>query len=93
MPHWVGLGPGHAVGMTFLCPHCRQIRLGIAFDPPIGGEILDTIIGPRLTLTHTDMKVWKRSGGETFETICLSPSIDTSEHGHWHGFIVNGEVK
>jgi hypothetical protein len=34
---------------------------------------------------------WKRSG-EAFETLSLSPSIDASNAGHWHGFIKNGEV-
>ena len=88
-PHWVGLAPGHAIGITFLCPHCQKIRLGVAFDVPIGGELLDTFIGPRLVTDS--LKKWHRTG-ETFETLCLTPSIDASQFEHWHGYITNGEV-
>lgn len=100
-PHWVGLMPGHAIGITFLCPHCRQCRIGVPFDEPIGGEKLESIIGRDLTVhLHSQKKFladlmnkkhWHREG-ETFETLTLSPSIDTSEHGHWHGHINNGEI-
>lgn len=34
---------------------------------------------------------WNRFG-DTFDTLTLSPSIDCSRCGHWHGFIRNGEV-
>lgn len=91
-PHWVGLAPGHAIGVTFLCPHCRNVRLGVLFDVPIGGEILDNFIGLRLAASHIDDKHWHREG-ETFETLTLTPSVDTSQHGHWHGFITNGEIR
>jgi hypothetical protein len=37
--------------------------------------------------------VWTRAAGDTFETLTLSPSIDASPAGHWHGFIQNGEVR
>jgi hypothetical protein len=71
---------------------------------PIGGEILETVIGRDIAVQltrefheHTGrfadqpMKRWHRSG-ETFETLTLTPSIDTSEHGHWHGNVTDGEV-
>jgi hypothetical protein len=28
-----------------------------------------------------------------FETVTVTPSIDASKSGNWHGFIVNGEIK
>jgi hypothetical protein len=31
-------------------------------------------------------------GGQTFEDLTLTPSIDVSAAGHWHGFITNGDV-
>jgi hypothetical protein len=34
---------------------------------------------------------WGISGID-FETISVTPSIDASAAGHWHGFIANGEV-
>ena len=103
-PHWVGLAPGHAIGLTFLCPDCvrakvaNPVRIGVLFDVPIGGEILETLIGrsvaamqAQLLAAHTDMLRWRREG-ETFDTVTLMPSIDTSKHGHWHGFITRGEM-
>jgi hypothetical protein len=33
--------------------------------------------------------LWQRTG-ETFETLTLTPSVDCSAWGHWHGFITNG---
>jgi hypothetical protein len=70
----------HGMGVTFLCPHCRVTRLGVFFRNPIDGKGASD--APRL---------WQRTG-DTFEALSLSPSIDASAHGHWHGFIQNGEV-
>jgi hypothetical protein len=92
-PHWVGLSPGHAIGVTFLCPHCRAVRLGVGFDVPIGGATLDDFIGARLVFSHANFPLGWHREGETFETLTLTPSVDTSQHGHWHGFIANGEIK
>lgn len=36
--------------------------------------------------------LWQRSG-ETFESLTLTPSVDASASGHWHGFITAGEVR
>lgn len=80
-------------GLTFLCPHCKQQRIGVQFDPPIDpqGWITRGIIWPKST------KIWHREG-DTFETLSLTPSIDASGVeiqfvGHWHGFITNGEIR
>lgn len=87
-PHWVGLMPGHAWGITFLCPHCRKTRIGVAFDVPIGAEKIEDVIN-RMAFKG---KTWHRDG-DTFETLNLSPSIDTqTDHGHWHGHVKNGEI-
>lgn len=39
---------------------------------------------------------WKITGGienATFETMTVTPSLDGSAGGLWHGFITNGEIK
>lgn len=71
----------HGMAITFDCPHCRKERLGVWFANPIDG----------LPPTDDAAHLWQRSG-ETFETLSLSPSVDASAHGHWHGFITNGVV-
>lgn len=34
---------------------------------------------------------WQRIG-TTFETLTLTPSVDASKFGHWHGFVTAGET-
>jgi hypothetical protein len=38
-----------------------------------------------------DAKHWQRTG-DTFENLTLSPSLDFSARGEWHGSITNGEA-
>lgn len=71
------------VGMaiSFLCPCCREMRLCVFFKNPVDGK------------AHTDDRddahLWTRTG-DTFETLSLTPSVDASGFGHWHGVITNG---
>jgi hypothetical protein len=85
------------IGMTFLCPYCREERLGVLFDQPIdpdgvAGSVAGFDYDPEGFGAHLNMLVWQRQG-DTFETLTLRPSIDGSQVGHWHGFITNGEVQ
>ncbi len=94
-PRWISVTGRHGQGVSFECPHCRDSYLGVWFANPIDG-------GPPIgekERTHTDKNgrvrvnpLWTRQG-DTFETLTLTPSIDVSEAGHWHGFITNGEVR
>lgn len=70
-------------GVSFDCPCCAgKERLAVAFANPTDGR--PPVITP-------GMKMWQRVG-DTFDTMTLAPSIDASTHGHWHGFITNGQV-
>lgn len=79
------------LGCTFDCPHCFKAgaashtadmqRLAIFFANPLDN-------GP----SHVDaLRTWHRTGGN-FDELTLTPSIDCSAHGHWHGTITDGEV-
>lgn len=35
--------------------------------------------------------LWKYEGSD-FATMTVTPSIDASKSGNWHGFITNGEI-
>ena len=48
-------------------------------------------VGKPVVLTNPDM-AWKFAGND-FETLTVTPSIDASASGNWHGFITNGEIK
>lgn len=81
-PNYDLSNPRHGMGVTFECPLHRDHRLGVWFANPVDGK-------PPIDGKET---LWQRTGA-TFEEISLSPSIDASEHGCWHGHIANGEVR
>lgn len=90
-PRWIGDLYGFHTnvkfGVTFLCPHCREQRLAIFFSNPIG-EVAHTHYLPK----PQNGRYWTRQG-EDFESLSLTPSIDVSQVGHWHGFVTNGEIR
>ncbi len=70
----------HYHGLSFICPHCLSTRLAIEFaniDCPVKSAY--------------PFK-WTVQGEHWFETLTLTPSIDASKQGHWHGFIKDGEI-
>ncbi len=92
-PRWVGLPGPIYDGVSFDCPHCRTQRLAIRFSPPIDpNDWWPNITQP----TYAGQLVWTRTGGDTFDTLTITPSVDASGpvefSNHWHGFITNGEV-
>lgn len=92
------------LGVTFLCPHCRTVRLGIAFANPWDGGPPSPIVSttmPKIIRDHIHKHrtfdvppgcLWTRTG-MTFETLSLVPSVDASKSGHWHGSVTNGVVQ
>jgi hypothetical protein len=38
-------------------------------------------------------RVWTVAGGASFSDVTLTPSVDASQAGHWHGFITDGEIR
>jgi hypothetical protein len=90
-PKWYVLHEGGPrVGFTFLCPHCRAHRMGIAVHDQghrIITEAEEDTHAPRAGF------VWQITGGTDFHDISVTPSVDGSSFGCWHGFITNGECK
>jgi hypothetical protein len=90
-PRWYSLEPnGPHVGMTFLCPHCHKERLGILLCRRGRQAMIDDYIKAR---HGRKGYIWTVVGSEDFLTLTLTPSIDASLSGHWHGFITNGEIR
>jgi hypothetical protein len=96
-PKWWRFEPdGPRVGLTFLCPCCkgteRETHIGVAFHHHGHEAIDDTYIkahGP----SGRDDYIWMLESGEDFHNLTLTPSIDASKSGHWHGFVTNGEIR
>ena len=92
-PRWYALEEGGPrVGLSFLCPHCMSQRLCVSFHHK-GRELMDD------TYIHAHHggdereHIWNLDSAEDFNTLTLSPSIDASKSGHWHGFIQGGEIR
>ena len=98
-PRWFVLETGGPrVGLTFLCPHCRQERIGVVFHHRGHEAIEDEYIKARhahapgdATLEPNEF-IWTIEGSEDFATLSLTPSVDASKAGHWHGFVTNGQA-
>lgn len=96
-PRWVAIrAAGPRLGITFLCPHCLQTHLGVAFHHT-GHEAMDDEIIRAQWPSGADgtgfgAHIWTLTGADDFETLTLSPSVDASASGHWHGFIKGGLI-
>lgn len=88
-PHWFVLEDGGPrVGLTFDCPHCRMTRLGVAFHHSARQALDDAYILAKHGAPDAQ-HIWTMTGDD-FPTLSLSPSVDASASGHWHGFITDG---
>lgn len=84
-PAWLYGGKG----VRFLCPHCRGVYLAVMFSNPLAGDAA----GPEYGGTGSNQgHRWLRTGTD-FTNLTLSPSLDASSSGHWHGFVINGECR
>lgn len=79
-PRWISDGVGRfGLGLAFDCPCCRARRLAAWFAQPLDG-------GPAyegVSRTERD--------GSSFDEITLV--ADVGADGHWHGDVVQGEVR
>lgn len=99
-PSWMVLRQGgDVVGLTFRCPHCppgergQTTYLGVMFTSVIDRDSANTeeVAWPDYMAKRPGKHFWKRTG-DTFENLTISPSVDVSKEGHWHGHITNGEI-
>lgn len=86
-PNWYSVhGKPGRVGVRFNCPHC--VEMGVS--PP--EELYVPFANPLDQAEPSQApQLWQRTG-ETFETLTLTPSVDASHFGHWHGFVRDGEI-
>jgi len=93
-PRWFVLeSGGPIVGIGFQCPHCQIERLAVLFHHTGNAAITDEHYIRAHNGGNPDQHIWTLATGATFADLTLTPSIDASKSGHWHGFITNGEIK
>ena len=99
-PRWI-----HPNVFAFLCPHCRKFYLickNVEMKKSEQYELFEKEFGPdwneRVVPAKPEM-AWTITGtvppgNAAFIQDCtVTPSIDASASGHWHGFITAGEIK
>jgi hypothetical protein len=100
-PKWL-LKDGKRVGFTFLSPigkqrntHWRQSCFSVAgFSTQEQWALFGKPDCEKTQSCNPDIG-WKIDGGienATFETLTVTPSIDGSAGGLWHGFITGGQI-
>ena len=100
-PHWL-VHENKRVGLTFQCPHCRETYLSCFSEkfPLFGPEdgmgqyrLIKAAIGEdkgKDAVGCNKNNAWQIGGN--FDNLTVTPSVDASASGHWHGFITNGEL-
>lgn len=101
-PHWIMLD-GRRVGFVFRSPIRNDNFWQTCFPEPVGErrrdqwELAQDAIGDNRAVIQGCNRAhrWTIDGGidaASFETMTVSPSLDGSAGGGWHGFITNGEI-
>lgn len=83
--------------LAFLCPHCNKDYLcvkNVVMSERDQHELYEKVFGEWWNLEVVPCNpnfCWSISGD--FSNMTITPSVDASKSGHWHGFITNGEVR
>lgn len=85
---------------AFLCPHCREVFLtckNVPMDHNTQYELFDRLFytphpGTIVVGCKGDYS-WTWESAHDFERITVTPSLNAEKAGHWHGHIVQGEIK
>lgn len=77
---------------------CKRVPMGYMeqYDAIYGpknevGKYTGRLVGKVVVQTVPEM-AWQFEGND-FNILTVSPSIDASASGNWHGFIINGEIR
>ncbi len=100
LPEWV-VRDGKRVGFTFFStvqrPGMGKSRWRQScFAEPTSNDDQFELLGDAPVQHCNPTAGWTIAGGievASFETMTVTPSIDGSAGGLWHGFITNGEIR
>lgn len=90
-PRYFAKTEGERHGISFECPHCFGSGQRLAIALHLDGTNFDPDPDNQQQFA-SDERVWTIASGDSFENLSLTPSIDASASGHWHGFITNGGI-
>jgi hypothetical protein len=89
-PRWIS-----DTRFVFKCPHCRDLWLSCQTVPtPMGVQCdeNEAALGDDALYCPCKPESTWQVNGRDFETMSVTPSLDASAAGHWHGHITNGEI-
>ena len=81
---------------VFWCPHCHKTLLSCKNAVMSRWEQCDLFaarFGYASVVPCKPEFAWVFADGARFETIDVTPSLDASASGHWHGHITAGEIR
>jgi len=97
-PLWL-VKDGARIGFTFRSPTNADFRQACFENPPSSDEqddLFEAEFGKRSMIQGCNPDAhWQIAGGieaATFETMTVTPSLDGSPGGLWHGHITNGVI-
>lgn len=106
-PRWL-VKDGQRVGFIFMSPTQGDAMWMACFENPPGRREQWALFGAAFPRDYRNSKGydlmvqgmaptshWQIAGGieaASFETMTVTPSLDGSAAGNWHGFITNGEI-
>ncbi len=82
---------------VFKCPHCQKVWLtckNVAMTRRETWDVLKLGLGDdwnELVVPPRPETAWSWKG--EFGNMTVTPSIDASPSGHWHGHITDGEIR
>lgn len=98
-PRWI-VRDGKRIGFTFISPTDPRSRQRCFVDPPKVSEqidLFDAIHGEDAVVQPCNPQAhWQIAGGidaADFLTISVTPSLDGSPGGLWHGHITRGDIR
>jgi hypothetical protein len=95
-PAWIDY-KGERVAFVFRCPHCQAIWLSCTLRQMSISDQCEAFIDALREdgddcVPCEQTCAWKMSGGPDLDSITITPSLDASKSGHWHGHITNGAI-
>ncbi len=69
---------------------CKNVVMGHKEQVEIAEKAYGEVWGSNVVLCQ-DACAWNFSGTD-FNTLSVTPSLDASASGNWHGYITNGEI-
>lgn len=96
-PRWIPWGGNPRAILVFQCPHCRNTLLTCIAGPMSTSDQFDAWDAAGLDSDRGNIVPSKPTApwtiqGDDFATLSITPSLDASTSGHWHGYVTAGQI-